>query len=144
MMHFPLSQIPLFPKKFSDSAKNFSDLTFSQEKFRFSAKISDDHFLIIHHKCRISPLFHWFQFISPYFWQFFFPLLLQIPPWFRKIYVFFIYFMCISFPPTFTMMHLCITQCPTMHVLDAPVSKSEYVCLLLLVDNVYPCTWWGK
>ena len=29
---------------------------------------------------------------------------------FRKIHLLFTYFMCISFPPTFTMMHLCITQ----------------------------------
>src|SRR6218665_1712675 len=39
------------------------------------------------------------------------PLLLQIvPPCFRQIHLLFTYFTCI-FPPTLTMMHLCITQC---------------------------------
>ena len=47
-----------------------------------------------------------------------FPLSLEIydsrtflfPPWFRKIYVFLAYFTCFSFPPTLSMIHLCITQ----------------------------------
>src|SRR6218665_506354 len=41
---------------------------------------------------------------------------------FRRIHLLFTYFLCISFPPTFTMMHLCISQC-TVHVLDVPASS---------------------
>jgi len=93
--------------------ENFPNLTFSRKIFRFSsAKISDDPFLVINHKFRISPLFSLFQYISPISTKLFFSLLLKIPsPCFRQIYVFFKYFMCFSFPPTFTMIHLCITQC---------------------------------
>src|SRR6218665_3394382 len=44
----PCFTFPRFPKKISDSAENFPDLTFSQKLFRFSsAKISDDLFLVI-------------------------------------------------------------------------------------------------
>ena len=61
---------------------------------------------------RISPLFSVFKYISPYFEKkYSFPLFLKISPCFRQIYVFFTYFICFSSPPTFTMMHLCITQC---------------------------------
>jgi len=35
----------------------------------------------------------------------------KFPPCIRKSNRLFTYFMCISFAPTFTMMHLCITQC---------------------------------
>src|SRR6218665_2267589 len=38
------------------------------------------------------------------------PLFSKIPPCFPKIQQLFTYFTCI-FPPTLTMMHLCITQC---------------------------------
>jgi len=52
------------------------------------------------------PLFSLFQYISPTISGNF-----LCPLWFRKIYIFFTYFMCFSFHPSLTMMHLCITQC---------------------------------
>src|SRR6218665_3214901 len=38
------------------------------------------------------------------------PTFTHFPPCFRQIHLLFTYFTCI-FPPTLTMMHLCITQC---------------------------------
>ena len=96
---FPsVSDSPLFSKKFP-TVENFQNFNLS-----FSRKILDFHppkflmtfFLVIDHKFCNSPLFSLFQYISPLF---------------RKIHLLFTYFMCISFPPTLTMMHLCITQC---------------------------------
>src|SRR6218665_796033 len=90
MMHFSLFRFPLFPTNLSDSAENFPTLTFSLKNFRFSsAKISDDLFLVVHHKFLIPPHFpvsiHFplFReiFLSPYFCTF--------PASFHKIYVFF-------------------------------------------------------
>src|SRR6218665_16440 len=112
MMHFPPFQIsPCFPKNFLTAWKISP---FTRKFFRFSgAKISDDLFLVINHKFRISsPNVAISIHFSPYFDKHFLSLLLlQISPCFWQIYVFFTYFMCFSFPPTFTMMHLCITQC---------------------------------
>src|SRR6218665_2218434 len=85
MMHFPpMFQIshPIF-EKFSDSGK------FSQ--FYLFPK----NFLI---------------FICRNFLLLFFPLLLQISPLFYTNSPAF-YILCVYFPPTLTMMHLCITQC---------------------------------
>src|SRR6218665_1618125 len=108
MLHFPLFQIPSVSHKFSDSMENFHIFAFSQQIFRFSsAKISHDLLL----KFGISPYFCCFNSFPPLFWKIFlFPLLLQISPRFPKIYVF-LHTLCFSFPPTLTMMHLCITQC---------------------------------
>ena len=109
-MHFPLFLIPPISENLSDSVENYPNFTFSRKIFRFSsAKISDDLFLVVDYKFLISPLFSLFhyQFRENYY----FPLLLQISPCFPGICVFFTYFMCISFPPTLTMMHLCITHC---------------------------------
>src|SRR6218665_2333380 len=114
MRHFP--SYFRFPhnseQKFRAPRKISPIWSFSQKKFRFSsAKISDDIFLVVHHKFRISPYFPYFNSFPPYFGKFLFPLLLQ-----NSLLIFgkltcFTYFRCISFPPTFTMMHLCITQC---------------------------------
>jgi len=69
-------------------------------------------FLVIDHKFWISPLFSLFQYISPLFrGNYYFPHTLTNFPPFKQIHLLFTYFTCISFPPTFTMMHLCITQC---------------------------------
>src|SRR6218665_2466783 len=108
-------QIPPIFGKFSDSEENFHNFTFSRKISSFSfAEISDDLFLVIDHKFRISPLFSPIQYISssvsrklllpPYFDKF-------PPPVLDKLTCFFTYFTCISFPPTLTMTHLCITQC---------------------------------
>src|SRR6218665_1978955 len=53
-----------------------------------------------------------FQFISTLFREIFFspPTFAKFPSDFVKCTCF-TYFACISIPPTFTMMHLCITQC---------------------------------
>ena len=52
------------------------------------------------------------------------PTLKNSPLCFIKIHLLFTYFMCISFPPTLTMMHLglCITKCTYVvhvYILDA-------------------------
>ena len=83
---------PYFLNKFI--LANFPNLTFSRKSFRFSSTyISDELFLVIEHEFLISPLFFVFQYISLYLYKF--------PPCFRKIHVFFRYFICISFPPYF-------------------------------------------
>src|SRR6218665_4036331 len=91
--------------------ENFPNLTFSPKNFRFSSAKISDLFLVIRHKFRISPLFPCFNLFPSHFGKFFFPLLLQyFPSDFVKLtcfYIFYVYFV----PPTFTMMHLCITQC---------------------------------
>jgi len=119
----PVSDFPLFPKNFSDSAKNFPNLTFSPQKFRFS----DDSFSVIHDKFRMSTPISLFQFMSPLFRQIFlFPLLLQnVRPWFCKIHVFRHILRVFRFPLYFyhdAFMH------HTIHVLDAlvngPILKS--------------------
>ena len=100
----------------------------SQQIFRFSsAKISDDlpfsHWL----NFEFAPLFSLFQYISPYFGKIIIPPTYANFPWFRKIYVFFTYFIYFSFPPYFDdvafMYH-------TMHVVDAPAF--EHIILFYL------------
>src|SRR6218665_2625577 len=69
-------------------------------------------FLVIDHKFRISPYFRYFStfpslfrenyYFPPYFDKFS-PLFYTNSPTFYILYVY--------FPPTLTMMHLCITQC---------------------------------
>src|SRR6218665_1825708 len=60
-----------------------------------------------------SPYFLCFRTPSPLFRAFFYftPTFKNVPLCFLKIHLLFTYFMCISFPLTLTMMHLCITQC---------------------------------
>src|SRR6218665_65347 len=66
MMHFPpVSDFPPIFENFSDSEKNLHNFTFSRKISCFSStEISDDLFLVIDHKFRISPLFSLFQYIS--------------------------------------------------------------------------------
>src|SRR6218665_3937734 len=83
MMHFsPVSDFPPVSEKCSHSVENFSNVTFSRKKFRFSsAKISDYLCLVIKHKFRISP--HIFaisiHFHPPISTKLFFP-----PPYFTN------------------------------------------------------------
>src|SRR6218665_2679433 len=97
MMHFPLFQI-------SPSV--------SEKNFRLRGKLSNFYlftkkflmtFLVIDCEFSISPIFaisiHYFHPISRK---------LLFPP---VKFTFFTYFMCFSFPPSLTMMNLCITQC---------------------------------
>src|SRR6218665_3774045 len=110
LKHFPsVSDFPpYFQTHFSDSLGNFTNFTFSQKIFRFSsAKISDDLFS---HQLQIHPYFACFSTFPPISLKLLSPYFLKCPPCFRKMYVYFTYFTCISFPPTLTMIHLCITQ----------------------------------
>src|SRR6218665_2212822 len=116
MMHFPpVSDFPPIFEKCSDSVENFQNVTFSRKMSRFSsAKISDDLFLVIDHKFRISLCFGTFP---PCFAKIIIsPLLSKMSPCFRIIHLLFTYFMCISFPPCFD--HDAFMHQP-MHVLDA-------------------------
>src|SRR6218665_893914 len=69
--------------------------------------------LVIDHKFRISPLFSVFQYISPLFGEnyYFPPPLNNFPPILEKFTCFLRTLCVFPFPPTLTMMHLCITQC---------------------------------
>ena len=108
----PLFQIsPLFARNCSDSVENFPRFTFS------------DFFWDFHPQIFLTTFFsHWPKILNPPIFaiSIHFPLFREIfllPPtfpnfpWFRKMYALFAYLMCFSFPPTLTMMHLCITKC---------------------------------
>ena len=106
-----------------------------------SAEISYDLFLVIDHKFLISTLFSLFQYISPLFREnYYFPLLWQIPPCFSQMHLLFTYFTCISFPPTLTIMHLCITQCTYWTLLEVGgsgwlrigLAEIKYLCEVVL------------
>jgi len=92
MMHFPsISDFPLF-----------------SEYFRFWGNFFDFSMTL---NLEFLPYFRW-NATFPYFGKFIIPPTLRnFTPWFRKMYLFFAYFACFSFPPYFSMMHLCITQC---------------------------------
>src|SRR6218665_2755767 len=70
-------------------------------------------FLVIDHKFRISPLFSLFQYIFPLFREnySFPPTFTNFPPVLDKFTCFLHALSVFRFPPTLTMMHLCITQC---------------------------------
>src|SRR6218665_79137 len=107
----------------------------------FIRKISHELFsLVIDHKFRNSSLFSLFQYISPLFPEnYYFPPTLTNIPRFPKIHLLFTCFMCISFPPTFIMMHLCITQCTYWTPLlfhrpdSAPLQSAPLSMLALLI-----------
>src|SRR6218665_658420 len=116
-MHSPLFQIPSVPENFFDSVKNFPNFKF----YPFPENFFDFHppkflmaffsHLVVNHKFRISLLFLLFQYISPPFRQnYSSPLLFKMSLCFRQIFMFFTYFLCFSFLPTFSMLHLRITQ----------------------------------
>src|SRR6218665_834557 len=104
----PVSDFPLFSKK-------FLNFFFSRKMSRCSsAKISDD-LIFLNHRPQMSdfPLFSLFQYISPSCFAKIigFPLFCKISLCFRKIHLL-LHTLCVfRFPPTLTMMHLCITQC---------------------------------
>ena len=135
---FPLFQIsPLFSKKFRTLRKIFKTSWFS------SAEISDDLFLVIDHKFRISPYFRCFSTFSK---KYYFPcfakiiissLLLQISPLFYTNSPAFLHTLRVfRFPPTFTMMHLCITQCTYWtHLLERRACSASSTSDVLLVAS---------
>ena len=124
----PLFQISsLFLTKFSDSAENFPNFTFSPNIFRFSsAKICDDLFLVIHHKFRNPPIFP-VSIHFPLFWEIFLsPYFCKISPYFAKFPSDFVKVTCLHTLRVFShyfyhdaFMH------HTMHVLNAPASKAR-------------------
>ena len=110
MMHFP--PFSDFPPILVD---NFQKFTFSRKSFRFSsAKISDDLFFLSSTKnFEFPPYFPCFSTFPPCFTKInFFPYFDKFLPLFSKnspaFYIHYVYFV---FPPTLTMMHLCISQC---------------------------------
>ena len=108
--------IPLtISEKISDSVENFHNLTLFPK--HFSIFIRQNFwwpFFLFSRPLQIlnSPIFavsaHFFPPIPD---KLLFPSCFCKSPRFRKIYLFFTYFVCVSFPPTFTMMQFCITQC---------------------------------
>src|SRR6218665_2491233 len=52
----------------------------------------------------------------------------KFPLCFTQIHLLFAYFTCISFPPTFTVMHLCITQCTYW----TPLCNTTIQCNMIL------------
>ena len=109
----PLFQISPIFEQFSDSEENFHNFTFSRRFFWFSsAEISDDPFLSHRPKISNFPPFFLFHNISPSVSRklLFSPLLWQISPVLHK-FTCFLHTLRVFFPPTLTMMHLCITQC---------------------------------
>src|SRR6218665_3374823 len=73
------------------------------------------------------PLFSLFQYIYPLFREnYSFPLLLQIsPPSVLDKFTCFLHTLRVLFPPTLTMMHLCITQCMYWTPLPSKVNLRE-------------------
>ena len=102
MMNFPpVSDFPLFFEKFSDCGKFSLFYPFLVIFFSHRPQILN-----------FPPYFPCFSTFPPLFREnYYSPLLFKISSYFRKIHLLFTYFLCISFPPTLTMMHLYITQC---------------------------------
>ena len=109
----PCFRFPLFPKKFLTRWEMSTILPFPEKFSDFHPpKFLMTFSLVIDHKFRISPSFPCFCTFLPLFHQNYYSLpTFTNSPCFWKIHVFFTCFLCISFPPTLTMMHLCITQC---------------------------------
>src|SRR6218665_2959367 len=113
MMHFPpVSNFPLFLKNFRTFEKIVTILPFPETFLDFHPpKFLMTFFLVIDHKFRLPPIFavsvHFPSvsrklFFPPYFYKF--PLVLGK-------FTCFLHTLRVFFPPTLTMMHLCITQC---------------------------------
>ena len=101
------SQFYLFPTNF---------LIFICQKFLMT-------FLVIDHKFRISPYFPCFSTLPPCFAKFFIsPTFKSFP---HKFTCFLHTLRVFRFPPTLTMMHLCITQCTHWTPLHTPTQKQE-------------------
>jgi len=130
MMHFPpCFRFPPYFRKILRLRGKFPKFYLFREIFRFSsAKISDELFLVIDHKFRISPLFFLFRYISSLFREnYYFPLLPKISTCFPKIHLLFTYFLCISFPPYFD--HDAFMHHPCTYWTPLPMVKS---CLTLV------------
>ena len=109
MMHYPLFQIsPYFLKKIALRGKIFPTWPFTKNFLDFNAPkflmTFFSHWPQIH-KCLILPYFRYFTTFPPFPGKCYFPPTLQIPSWFRKIYVFLHTFLFFVFPPSLTMHH---------------------------------------
>src|SRR6218665_1259501 len=108
MMHFPpVSDFPLFSTNFQTLWKIFKILPFPEKFFDFHPP----KFLMTFF--RISPYFPCFSTFPPVSRKLLFrpPTMKNFPPVFEK-FTCFLHILCVfRFPPTLTMMHLCITQC---------------------------------
>jgi len=120
-----------FWKKFGTPWKLCPIWSFPPKFPRFpSAKISDDLLLVIDLKFWISSYFRCFTTLPHilqkcYFskWMLFSPLLLQISPWFCKIYVFYILYLFFVSP----YFHHDAFMHHTMYVLDAPADQPYWL-----------------
>jgi len=112
MMHSPRFRFPPYFRKILGLSGKFKNLTLSRKNFPFSsAKISDDLFLVIDHKFRISPYFPCFSAFPPWFAKnYYSPYFSKSLPVLKKFNNF-LHTLRVFFHPTLTMMHLCITQC---------------------------------
>ena len=128
-MHVPpASDVPPILKK-SDSEETFQNFTFSWKNFLIFIRryFWWPFFFFIHRPQNLNfPRFSLFQYISPCFAKIIIsPLLWQISSLFYTnslaFYVLYVYFDS----PTFTMMHLCITQCTYWTPLARSMSGSS-------------------
>jgi len=108
-----ISDSPYFRKNFLTRWKIFPILPFHKKSS--SDKISFDLFLVIHYKFWMSLLFSLFWYIPLFRENYYFPQLLQIPLWFRNIYVFLHTLRVFRFPQ----FHYDAFMHHIMHVLDA-------------------------
>ena len=142
MMHFPppCFSFPLFSKKFQTLWKIFKILPFPEKSLDFhTSKFLMTFLLVIDRKFRVPPYFP------------FFPVSVHFPPCFAKIiispyfeifspvfkkYTCFLH-ICITFPPTLTMMRLCITQCTywTSLIMDRCICRPTYYTKAMLESS---------
>src|SRR6218665_2744427 len=91
----------------------FTILPFPEKFLDFHPpKILLTFFLVIDHKFRISPYFRCFSTFPPCLAKIILspPTLTNFSPVLNK-FTYFLHTLRVFFPPTLTMMHLCITQC---------------------------------
>ena len=117
MMHFPLFQIPPIFEKISDfrTLRNiFTILTFPDKFLDFhpSKFLMTFFFWSSTTNFEFSPYFPCFNTFPPCFAKIIIPpTLINFPPVLDKFTCFLHTSRVFRFPPTLTMMHLCITQC---------------------------------
>src|SRR6218665_4133432 len=139
MMHFsPLFQIFPYFQKMLDSEENFHNFTFSRQISSFSsAEISDD--LFFSHQPHISnfhPIFPVSIHFPPVSRKLLFPPTFTIFPSVLDKFTYFLHTLLVfRFPPTLTMMNLCITQC-TYWTPPCQNRKSPlHVCPIIYVQH---------
>ena len=120
---FPPSDSPLFFEQFSYSVEHLLNVTFSRKIFDFHPpKFLMTFFSFFSHRPQISnfSLFSLFRYILPPCFAkiCISPYLKNFPSVFEK-FACVLHTLCVfPFPPSLTMMHLCITQCTHWTPLD--------------------------